>query len=333
MSCAGQAFILYATIPGAVPGIVAVDLSIDGGSTALISQPTNSSDVFMDPLFTSSIMEFTNHTVVVTNRGNISFMFDEVELFSNDVIPSMSDPPSISNTSTTNSPSSSSQPTSISSRSKHHTGAIVGGVVGGLAFIILSLLAFLFIWRRSRYRNSQSHKEDKNSKPYWSFFIPECYADVVKAGKPLAAKPFPLSTSQTSQNHPYPIDSNRPFASAEKDVLRAQSSNEERLGDPPALSTPDHSTSASDYPSIVRASTSDLNSSQPSNTTNDIAVEMFGHSETVTTSTGSVYAADSFSRPGGDGPPPYQPLSASRKEGFGHQIRSPIKEESEPGTF
>ena len=116
-------------------------------------------------------------------------------------------------------------------------------------------------------------------------------------------------------------------------MLRAHLSNEERLGDPPALSTPDHSTSASDYPSRVPTSTSDLNLSQPSNTTNNVDVEMLDHSETVTASTGSVYA-DSFSRPGGDGPPPYQPLNASRKEGVdSHQIRTPIREESEPGTF
>ncbi|KJA20342.1 hypothetical protein HYPSUDRAFT_217042 [Hypholoma sublateritium FD-334 SS-4] len=312
----GQAFILFATIPGAVPGNVAVNISIDEGSPTPIMQPTNSSDVFMDPLFTSSIMAFTTHTVVVTNSGNISFMFDEVELFSNDIIPSMSNPPSISsNTTTANSPSSSAQPTAVSGRSKVHTGAIIGGVVGGVAFIIFALLAFLFVRRRTRYRKSQSHiPNDKNPI------------------KPLAAQPFPLDgPSLTSQNYPYPTDSSRPFASAEKAALRAQSSNEERLGNPSALSTPDQSSPSDCHSGVTPTSASDLNLPRPSNATNDVGVETFGHSESATTS--SSFYSPSFPRPGEDGPPPYQPLSAARTAGAEHQMGSLIQEESEPGTF
>lgn len=152
-----------------------------------------------------------------------------------------------------------------------------------------------------------------------------------EAVKPLAAQPFPLSTSPTSPNYPYPTDSIRPFASVEKAALRDQSSNEERLGNPSTLSTPDQS-SPSDYHSGVNpTSASELNVSRPSNATNDVGVEMFGHSESATTSS-SLYAPSS-PRPGEDGPPPYQPLSAAKTVGVEHQIRSPIQEESESGTF
>lgn len=166
---AAQAFIIYATIPSADFGNVTVNVTIDGGTPIAITQLTNSSDVYMDPLFTSSIMEFTNHTVVVTNTGgNISFRFDELLLFSNDIVPYMNDPPSIStttttNSTTTNSPSSSVQPTSDSSRSSDHKGAIIGGVVGGLAFVSLVLVVFL-LRRRIQNRNRQS-EDNQNREP------------------------------------------------------------------------------------------------------------------------------------------------------------------------
>ncbi len=168
---AAQAFIIYATIPGADFGNVTVNVTIDGGTPIAVTQLTNSSDVYMDPLFTSSIMEFTNHSVVVTNRGNISFRFDELLLFSNDIVPYMIDPPSIStttttNTTTTNSPSSSVQPTSGSSRSSDHKGAIIGGVVGGLAFIALVLVAFL-LRRRIQNRNRQSEDHQNRESAFF----------------------------------------------------------------------------------------------------------------------------------------------------------------------
>ena len=166
---AAQAFIIYATIPSADFGNVTVNVTIDGGTPIAITQLTNSSDVYMDPLFTSSIMEFTNHTVVVTNTGgNISFRFDELLLFSNDIVPYMNDPPSIStttttNSTTTNSPSSSMQPTSVSGRSSDHKGAIIGGAVGGLAFVALVLVVFL-LRRRIQNRNRQS-EDNQNCEP------------------------------------------------------------------------------------------------------------------------------------------------------------------------
>ncbi|KJA15523.1 hypothetical protein HYPSUDRAFT_48285 [Hypholoma sublateritium FD-334 SS-4] len=117
----GQGVVLYATIPGGATGNVAIDVSIDGGSPQTFSATPGSSNVYMDALYQSpTILEFATHTVVVTNKGSASFMFDEAQLFSNDINPSMVDPPVIAKSTTTSqaptntTPAQAVQPTSTS---------------------------------------------------------------------------------------------------------------------------------------------------------------------------------------------------------------------------
>ncbi|KAF9486145.1 hypothetical protein BDN70DRAFT_988158 [Pholiota conissans] len=101
----GQAFALVGTTP-AGGGNVVVDISIDGGAATTVTVPCDqTSNQYAVDFFESPVVSFAVHTVVITNRGSQSFMFDSVKLYSDDINPTMASPPAspptTSSTSTT----------------------------------------------------------------------------------------------------------------------------------------------------------------------------------------------------------------------------------------
>ena len=138
--CVGtQAVIFGAVVNGSTFPLATY--SIDGASAGSISPYINANNqvvYFLTPELSSA-----NHTVLatVTQASSSSpFILDSVAFV----------PSGAMATSMTLSASSSS--TGVSSTSQSHTGAIVGGTVGGIAALMALLLLVFFVMRRKRGR-------------------------------------------------------------------------------------------------------------------------------------------------------------------------------------
>ncbi|KAJ3505449.1 hypothetical protein NLJ89_g7412 [Agrocybe chaxingu] len=162
---------IWGTIPPG-DGTNIVDISLDEGSPNTTSRTSNVSASYNELYYESPLLPETYHTVVVTNRGseangNTLFLLDRFEFETSDEFPSFSAPGGSTSSTSISTPTTSSvgdgSDNSTSEGATTPVGAIVGGVVGGLALAFCALGYFL--WRRrKRGRASEGESLDQSHR-------------------------------------------------------------------------------------------------------------------------------------------------------------------------
>ncbi|TFK23873.1 hypothetical protein FA15DRAFT_756932 [Coprinopsis marcescibilis] len=144
--------------------------SIDGRTPVEFTVPSYPGDsanttLFFQVLFETPTLSRGAHSLEVVHHGPAAPLVLDYLLVDNGDItyninsgPSLAGPEGLDPTSTNPGSNSPSQPVSSADRPDPPTGAIVGGVVGGLAFIgMIAGLFYFFVWRdRSNERNRNS---------------------------------------------------------------------------------------------------------------------------------------------------------------------------------
>ena len=137
--------------------------SIDGGPTTTFNATEQAGFQFQQKLFQSATLtNSTPHTIVVTAVNNASFFIDYFL-----VIPAGATSTSTSSSTPSSTPSSSTVSTTVSTSDSSTTasagaqtqstrvslGPVVGGTLGGLALLIIAILAFFLCCKRRRDKN------------------------------------------------------------------------------------------------------------------------------------------------------------------------------------
>jgi hypothetical protein len=157
MSYGGVSLSWYGFIPTEWPHAATTSTySVDGETPVnflLQGLPANSGTVYNQKFFETKQYAQGNHQIVVLFKGN------------NTTTPLTLDYLVIQNGTTPQNTTTSSPPANSlnQNKAKSNTGAIVGGVVGGLVLIVLAVLGFLYIRRRERRVLSLDEKGKKPS--------------------------------------------------------------------------------------------------------------------------------------------------------------------------
>ncbi|CCL99766.1 uncharacterized protein FIBRA_01788 [Fibroporia radiculosa] len=140
--------------------------SIDGASPSTYTPPLNITERRDRQLFfTSDALSDGEHTLTITvtsvDGGNDPFLLDFFFLATT------SNSPTATYISMAIPSTSSSAMANISTSSTDSMGAVVGGVVGGLALLVMTLLGMIFIYRRRRGNGADYHSVvDDDLKPF-----------------------------------------------------------------------------------------------------------------------------------------------------------------------
>jgi len=165
-------------------GSLTVTYSIDGSPSPISVTTSTISVTPTSPNYLRNDGDFSNylyfgldslpsgsHTLLVniTEAKNQTFMLDYITYKPS--FSTLSSMPSLSNISSgTTRPGASTTSSSSKPQRSVSTGAIVGGVIGGLAFVFLVLMLFLFFRRRARKRDYAYHE----ATPSASINYPSC---------------------------------------------------------------------------------------------------------------------------------------------------------------
>jgi len=217
----GFQLMVWGTVSAGV-GNNSVQLTIDGGSPNITSQPSNGTAIFNFVYFETPLLTETYHTAVVTNLGSTTngssvFELDRFSFETSDVTPLFAPPTSQTLSQTQSVPSATASASFAKSSPKSPLGAIAGAVIGTLVLVIILLLFLL--WRRRKPKEATGGPTPRLLTPFplnrpsqtdssaifstlstqKSQPTPICKEESNVASNPLTTSVSPLSGSQLPQ--------------------------------------------------------------------------------------------------------------------------------------
>ncbi|KAK7461015.1 hypothetical protein VKT23_008943 [Stygiomarasmius scandens] len=198
--------------------LLELNVTLDGTSHSVVftngglSQPGGSPHF---PYFRNDSLEEGNHTLIMTVKnvtGNTSVVVDYITYK-----PSFATlqnkpnfPPINLDNNTTSAPSPTSTPPPNPGDKSNNVGAIAGGVVGGVAFLVLLVLGFWLLRRKREKQIRHLHKHD-------SMNVPSNTREVSNSGlSSLAVEPFilPIPTETSSRKGAQSVSLQSPLTTA-----------------------------------------------------------------------------------------------------------------------
>ena len=139
--------------------------SIDNGSTTIFNATESAGFQFQQKLFQSArLNESISHTIVVTLVNNGTYFIDYFLIVPSDATTSTSASSSATDSSTTAGAVNGSQ----SHSSRVSLGPVVGGTLGGLALLIIAILAFLLCCKKRRKDKNRMRESNLFSIVCWT---------------------------------------------------------------------------------------------------------------------------------------------------------------------